>query len=129
LLRTNRIRILYSISFEEGFVPSQISLIKFLSIEPLIAPIADLDLTSINWVIVGGESGPKARPIKKEWVDYIHYQCKAYNVPFFFKQWGKPQFNHDSSDPTISKDHPMHAKGGCQLNGNIYKEMPIETSL
>ena len=128
-MRTNRIRILYSISFEEGFVPSQISLIKFLSIEPLIAPIADLDLTSINWVIVGGESGPKARPIKKEWVDYIHYQCKAYNVPFFFKQWGKPQFNHDSSDPTISKDHPMHAKGGCQLNGNIYKEMPIETSL
>ena len=103
--------------------------IKFLSIEPLIAPITDLDLTSIDWVIVGGESGPKARPINKEWVDYIHNQCKVYNVPFFFKQWGKPQFNHDSGDPTISKDHPMHAKGGCQLDGNIYKEMPVEANM
>lgn len=99
--------------------------VKFLSIEPLIGPINNIDLTSINWIIVGGESGHNARPIKKEWVDFIKNECQKNNVPFFFKQWGKPQFNIDARDPTLDKDHPMHAKGGCQLNGKIYREMPI----
>lgn len=62
--------------------------IRFLSIEPLLGEIAELDLTGISWVIVGGESGPKARPIKEEWVISIRDQCLRQNVPFFFKQWG-----------------------------------------
>lgn len=62
--------------------------IKFLSIEPLLGPIPNLDLREIHWVIVGGESGPKARPIKEDWVVEIRDQCLAASVPFFFKQWG-----------------------------------------
>lgn len=62
--------------------------IKFLSIEPLLGSLPKLDLTGIDWVIVGGESGPKARPMKEEWVLEIKDQCKEQNVPFFFKQWG-----------------------------------------
>ncbi len=62
--------------------------IKFLSLEPLIGPLNKLDLTGIDWVIVGGESGPKARPMKKEWVTTIRDQCKDAEIPFFFKQWG-----------------------------------------
>ena len=62
--------------------------IKFLSLEPLLGPISQLDLDAINWVIVGGESGPSARPMNEEWVIEIKDQCLAHNVPFFFKQWG-----------------------------------------
>jgi protein gp37 len=62
--------------------------VRFLSIEPLIGPIGNLDLDGISWVIVGGESGPKARPMKVEWVRSIRDQCKAAEVAFFFKQWG-----------------------------------------
>ena len=62
--------------------------IKFLSIEPLIGPLRKLKLNNIHWVIVGGESGPKARPMKEEWVLDIKDQCKEVCVPFFFKQWG-----------------------------------------
>ena len=62
--------------------------IKFLSLEPLLGPLDNLDLTNIDWVIVGGESGPKARPIEREWVVGIRNQCLAANIPFFFKQWG-----------------------------------------
>jgi protein gp37 len=61
---------------------------KFLSMEPLLGPTSNLDLTGINWVIVGGESGPGARPMKEEWVLEIKSKCEASNVPFFFKQWG-----------------------------------------
>ena len=61
---------------------------KFLSIEPLLGPIPHIDLKDINWVIVGGESGPFARPMEKEWVIEIKNQCLAQKVPFFFKQWG-----------------------------------------
>lgn len=61
---------------------------KFLSIEPLLGPIAHLDLTGIDWVIVGGESGPGARPMRKEWVEEILATCNAAGVPLFFKQWG-----------------------------------------
>lgn len=62
--------------------------IKFLSVEPLLGPIPNLDLKGIDWVIVGGESGPGARPMKKEWVTEIRDQCIDAGVSFFFKQWG-----------------------------------------
>ncbi len=62
--------------------------IRFLSIEPLIAPISELDLTGIDWVIVGGESGPGARPMHEEWVKLIRNECLKQGVAFFFKQWG-----------------------------------------
>jgi len=61
---------------------------RFLSLEPLLGAIPDLDLTGIDWVIVGGESGPHARPMKKEWAIEIRDQCIEQEVPFFFKQWG-----------------------------------------
>lgn len=62
--------------------------IRFISFEPLIDSVGDLDLTNIHWAIVGGESGNKARPIKEEWVKEIYTQCKEQEVKFFFKQWG-----------------------------------------
>ena len=62
--------------------------VRFLSIEPLLEDLGTINLTGVHWVIVGGESGPKARPMKAEWVDNIKKQCKEYHVPFFFKQWG-----------------------------------------
>lgn len=62
--------------------------IRFLSLEPLLGPLRDLDLRLIDWVIVGGESGPRSRPIKLAWVRGIRDQCVAAGVPFFFKQWG-----------------------------------------
>ena len=64
--------------------------VKFLSLEPLLGPLVDLDLEGIDWVIVGGESGPGARGMRREWVLDIRDQCVAANVPFFFKQWGGP---------------------------------------
>lgn len=82
--------------------------VKFLSIEPLLGPIPDLDLTGINWVIVGGESGPGARPIEEEWVIDIRNQCNKARVPFFFKQWGG----------TNKK------KAGRLLEGRLWSEMP-----
>jgi protein gp37 len=62
--------------------------IRFLSVEPLLEDLGDIDLRGIHWVIVGGESGPKARPMKQEWVVNIQRQCEQQNVAFFFKQWG-----------------------------------------
>ncbi|RJQ57764.1 MAG: phage Gp37/Gp68 family protein [Stygiobacter sp.] len=82
--------------------------IKFLSIEPLIGRINDLDLANIDWVIVGGESGPGARPIEEEWVVRIKDICKEAKVPFFFKQWGG-----------VNKK-----KNGRTLKGKIWSEMP-----
>ncbi len=64
---------------------------KFLSLEPLLGPLNDLDLIGIDWVIVGGESGPGARPMKEEWVIDIRDQCVEAKIPFFFKQWGGVQ--------------------------------------
>lgn len=64
--------------------------VRFLSVEPLLSPIPDLPLDGIDWVIVGGESGPEARPIRVEWVRDIREQCAAVGVAFFFKQWGGP---------------------------------------
>jgi len=82
--------------------------IKFLSLEPLLEDIGILDLTDIDWVIVGGESGPGARPIKADWVRNIRDQCVEQNVPFFFKQWGG--FNKK--------------KSGRLLDGRIWNEIP-----
>lgn len=84
---------------------------KFLSCEPLLGPLPDLNLKDIDWVIVGGESGRTPRPMKKEWVIDIKEQCKKSDVPFFFKQWGG----------TNKK------KTGNLLDGEKYLEMP-ETS-
>lgn len=81
---------------------------KFLSIEPLLGPIEALDLTDIDWVIVGGESGPKARPIQRNWVVDIRRQCQQAGVAFFFKQWGG-----------VNKK-----KTGRALDGRTYDEMP-----
>lgn len=100
------------------------ALTKFLSIEPLIAPIKCLNLKTIDWVILGGESGNGARPIQKEWIECIKLKCTESNVAFFFKQWGKPKFNVNPRDPTIEVTHPLHAKGGCELDGKIYRQMP-----
>ncbi|MEO1515868.1 MAG: phage Gp37/Gp68 family protein [Bacteroidota bacterium] len=98
--------------------------VKFLSIEPLIGPIKTLNLSSIDWVIVGGESGPRARPVKKEWIDFVKAVCLESETPFFFKQWGKKEFNINQLDPTINPKHEKHAKGGCELDGIIYRELP-----
>lgn len=87
--------------------------VRFLSIEPLLEDLGDLRLDGIDWVIVGGESGPGSRPMKIEWVRSIREQCKEQSVPFFFKQWGgvrKKQNGrvldgrtHDQMPPIISK--------------------------
>lgn len=62
--------------------------IKFLSLEPLLGPVPDLDVAGIDWVIVGGESGPGARPMERDWVTDVRDRCLDAEVPFFFKQWG-----------------------------------------
>ncbi len=83
--------------------------VRFLSIEPLIAPITDLDLTGIDWVIVGGESGPGARAMKLAWVVTLRDLCSSRGVPFFFKQWGG-----------VNKK-----QAGRLLEGRTWDEMPM----
>jgi protein gp37 len=85
----------FGVSVEDGSKKSRIrhlqqapAGVRFLSIEPLIGPMGKLDLTGIDWVIVGGESGPGARPMMLEWVREVRDQCLANGVAFFFKQWG-----------------------------------------
>lgn len=92
--------------------------IRFLSIEPLLEDIGAIDLSGIHWVIVGGESGPKARPMKPEWVEAIKEQCKAQNVAFFFKQWGG-----------WGADGKKRAKkeNGRTLAGKTWDEMPYQS--
>lgn len=99
--------------------------LKFISFEPLLGPLPNLDLEGIDWVIVGGESGMQVRFIDLAWVRSIHEQCREQGVPFFFKQWGHKKHNPDPSDPTIDKGHPSHAKGGCQLDGAVIHEWPM----
>jgi len=82
--------------------------VRFLSCEPLIGPLARLPLRGIHWVIVGGESGPGARPMEPEWVESIRDQCDERGVRFFFKQWGGVQ------------KHRL----GRTLNGQTYDDMP-----
>lgn len=87
--------------------------IKFLSVEPLLGPIPKMNLKGINWVIVGGESGPGARPLEREWVVDIKNQCVKAKVPFFFKQWGGVQ----------------KKKTGRLLDGRTWDQMPKKMSL
>ncbi len=112
-----------------GFLRKTNAATKFLSLEPLIGPLPDLDLTKIDWVIVGGESGSSARPINHKWVMDIKKQCEESEVLFFFKQWGRKEFNPYSGDPTIDTEHINHAKGGCLLEGEIFRQMPSKTIL
>ncbi len=86
--------------------------VRFLSVEPLLEDLGKIDLTGISWVIVGGESGPGARPIRKEWVLSIREQCKAARVAFFFKQWGGTR----------------KALNGRKLEGRTYDEYPQRIS-
>ena len=81
---------------------------KFLSLEPLLGPLPDLNLESIDWVIVGGESGPGARPMEADWVRNIRDQCVEAGVPFYFKQWGG----------VFKKRH------GRELDGRTWDDMP-----
>ena len=82
--------------------------IRFVSFEPLLGSVARADLTGIDWAIVGGESGPRSRPMRKEWVNEIEAICRAAKVSFFFKQWGG-----------VRKDLT-----GREFQGRIYNEMP-----
>lgn len=100
---------------------------KFISFEPLLGNIEFETYEGIDWVLVGGESGGKARLIKKEWILSIKNNCQKHNVPFFFKQWGKRIFNPDSLDPTLNRNHLYHAKGGCMIDNKTYLEYPINT--
>jgi protein gp37 len=83
--------------------------IKFLSLEPLLGALPDLKLDGIDWVIVGGESGPGAREMQKKWVIDIREQCADADVAFFFKQWGGKR----------------KSKTGRELEGRTYDEMPV----
>lgn len=128
--------------------------IKFLSCEPLLEDLGELDLTGIDWVICGGESGHKARPMHPDWVRNIQRQCKEQNVPFFFKQWGEftpvkssieylelPKtywIDFNGQVTTVEKKIPSFlqynrvsamkkigkAKSGALLDGKEYKEFP-----
>ena len=98
--------------------------LKFVSFEPLLENIIPLNLVDINWVIVGGESGANARPIRKKWAVAIKSECEKTNTPFFFKQWGKTEFNPDRNDPTIKKDNPNYSRGGCLIDKRIFREFP-----
>lgn len=89
------------------------AVVRFISVEPLLGPIPSLPLKGISWVIVGGESGPKYRPIQASWVRGIRDQCGRAKVPFFFKQWGG-----------------ITAKaGGRSLDHRVWSEMPKVNSL
>ncbi len=82
--------------------------VRFLSVEPLLEDLGSLNLGGIHWVIVGGESGPGARPMRSEWVGSIHEQCRSADIPFFFKQWGGFQ----------------KKRNGRALNGRTFDEFP-----
>ena len=86
--------------------------VKFLSLEPLIGPLYNMNLNNIDWVIVGGESGFTPREMKKEWVENIRLQCEHYKVDFFFKQWGGKN----------------KKAAGRELNGTTYDAMPLISS-
>jgi len=105
----------FGVSIEDGTKKSRIrhleetpAGVRFLSVEPLIGPVTQLDLGGIDWVIVGGESGPGARPMKPEWVRDVRDQCSASGVAFFFKQWGgrRPK------------------SGGRELDGREWSDFP-----
>lgn len=103
------------VSVEDSRVVNRIDLlrnvpatVRFLSLEPLIGPLERLRLGGIDWAIVGGESGPGARPMQQAWVESIYRQCRSANVAFFFKQWGGVR----------------KASTGRELHGRTYDELP-----
>jgi protein gp37 len=107
----------FGVSVEDGKRKSRIQHlreapagVRFLSIEPLIGPVGELDLTGIDWVIVGGESGPGARAMNPEWVREVRDQCLGTGVAFFFKQWGGTR----------------KAKAGRELDGRTWNEFPAQ---
>jgi hypothetical protein len=87
--------------------------VRFLSIEPLLEDLGEVNLVGIHWVIVGGESGAGARPMQKEWVMSLRDQCERANVPFFFKQWGGVR----------------KSEAGRELDGKTYDGLPGRVSL
>ena len=89
------------------------SAVRFLSLEPLVESAGELDLSGIHWVIVGGESGPGARPMEVEWVTDVRAQCEQSGVAFFFKQWGGVQ----------------KSKSGRTLDGRTWDAMPEVVTL
>ena len=95
-------------TFRVGHLQAAPAAVRFLSCEPLLGPLDDLDLVGVHWVIAGGESGANARPMDPDWVRSLRDQCRAAGVAFFFKQWGG----------RTPKSH------GRQLDGAFYDEMP-----
>jgi protein gp37 len=91
-----------------AFLREAAAAVRFLSVEPLLEDLGDIDLAGINWVIVGGESGPGARPMQESWVIRIREQCRAAGIPFFFKQWGGVR----------------KSANGRLLEGRTFDEMP-----
>jgi protein gp37 len=89
------------------------AVVRFVSFEPLLGSVASADMTNIHWAIIGGESGPKARPMQPRWVDEIEVVCRRAAAAFFFKQWGGRN----------------KKAAGRILNGKIYDEMPIHRAL
>lgn len=89
------------------------AVVRFLSVEPLLEDLGQIDLKGIHWVIVGGESGPGARPMASEWVRSIRDQCEDAGVPFFFKQWGGTR----------------KKKAGRMLDGRTYDQLPGDAEL
>jgi protein gp37 len=87
--------------------------VRFLSVEPLLEDLGEINLKGIAWVIVGGESGPGARPMRPEWVRSIKRQCSRHKVPFFFKQWGGAR----------------KSATGRVLDGRTYSDFPLSTSV
>jgi protein gp37 len=113
--RLGPVHMWFGVSIEDGTKISRMNHlmdspagVRFLSIEPLIGPVGALDLSSIDWVIVGGESGPGARPMHLDWVRSIRDQCRHAEVAFFFKQWGglRPK------------------SGGRELDGREWNDFP-----
>jgi protein gp37 len=95
-------------AFRSRLLSSVPACIRFLSVEPLLGPICELPLQGIHWVIVGGESGRNARPMRREWVADVFRQCRQAGIAFFFKQWGGVQKH----------------RTGRSLFGRTYDEMP-----
>ena len=97
-----------------------VAAIKFLSMEPLLEDLGKINFKGIDWVIVGGESGPNARPMKEEWAINIKKQCEEFSIPFFFKQWG-----------TWSADMVKRNKksNGRELLGKVWEEYPVNLAV
>jgi hypothetical protein len=114
-------------SFRASLLRYTPAAVRFLSCEPLLGPLPSLDLTGIDWVIVGGESGPGARPMNPEWVRTIRDRCIDAGIPFFFKQWGswlpyeedaQPPFWNGQDGSSIDGHHlPADLSEGDQTGG------------